>query len=79
MIAIGNPFIGESYSNLVTKGIISKLGVEAETGEDFGEATKILDAIVTDTVISGGSSGGPLLNNQGQVIGMTTASDDAAD
>lgn len=77
VIAIGNPFISESYSNLVTKGIISKLGVEAETGEDFGESTKILDAIVTDTVISGGSSGGPLLNNQGQVIGMTTASDDA--
>lgn len=77
VIAIGNPFITESYANLVTKGIISKLGVEAETGDDFGLSTKILDAIVTDTVIAGGNSGGPLINNQGQVIGMTTASDDA--
>ena len=74
VIAIGNPFISESFANLVTKGIISKLRVEAETGDESG---KILDAIVTDTVIAGGSSGGPLLNNQGQVIGMTTASDDA--
>lgn len=74
VIAIGNPFIDESYANLVTKGIISKLRVEAETGD---ESSKILDAIVTDTVIAGGSSGGPLINSQGQVIGMTTASDDA--
>ena len=51
VIAIGNPFIGESYSNLVTKGIISKLRVEAETGDESG---KILNAIVTDTVIAGG-------------------------
>ena len=58
VIAIGNPFITESYANLVTKGIISKLGVEAETEEDFGVSTKILDAIVTDTVIAGGNSGG---------------------
>ncbi len=74
VIAIGNPFIGESYANLATKGIISKLRVEAESGDESG---KILDAIVTDTVIAGGSSGGPLINNQGQVVGMTTASDDA--
>jgi S1-C subfamily serine protease len=76
VIAMGNPFITESYANLVTKGIISKLGVEAETGDDFEGSTRILDAIVTDTVIDDGSSGGPLINNQGQVIGMTTAADD---
>jgi S1-C subfamily serine protease len=71
--AIGSPYLEpESISNLVTKGIVSKLGIEPVTG-DTGS---IIDAIVTDLSIHGGSSGGPLLNSQGQVVGIMTASDE---
>jgi S1-C subfamily serine protease len=74
-IAIGYPFLGEqSFSNLLTSGVISEIGVEVR-GFEEGESP-ILNAIVTDAAIAGGNSGGPLLNIQGQVIGMTTASDD---
>lgn len=75
--AVGSPFLGsESINNLVTRGIISKLGIEPLIGgEELGSGS-ILDAIVTDLSILHGSSGGPLLNNQGQVVGIMTASDD---
>ena len=76
VIAIGNPFIGDqSFANLLTTGVISKLGVEAVVG-DVETETSILNAIVTDAATAGGSSGGPLLNLRGEVVGMNTAGDD---
>ena len=76
VIAIGNPFLSDqSFANLLTTGVISKLGVEYLQDDEFGTGS-ILNAIVTDAAIAEGNSGGPLLNLKGEVIGMNTASDD---
>lgn len=71
-IAIGNPF-GQEGS--LTVGVISALGrllpVQAQT---VGGATyNIPDVIQTDASINPGNSGGVLLDDQGRVIGVTTA------
>lgn len=65
-IAIGNPF---GYENTLTTGIISGLSrsLPASTGY------RIPEIIQTDTAINPGNSGGPLLNTQGEVIGVNTA------
>jgi S1-C subfamily serine protease len=76
VIAIGNPFLSDqSFANLLTTGVISKLGVEASVG-DVETESSILNAIVTDAATADGSSGGPLLNLKGEVVGMNTAGDD---
>lgn len=66
-IAIGNPL---GLNNTVTQGIVSATG---RSGSDIGIRDKRLDFIQTDTAINPGNSGGPLLNAQGQVIGVNTA------
>jgi serine protease Do len=70
VIAIGNS-LGQ-YQNTVTSGIISGVGrpVSAQSGNSVENLT---DLIQTDTAINPGNSGGPLLNSQGQVIGINTA------
>ena len=71
-IAIGTP-LGE-FTNSVTKGIISGLGRGITAGSPFeGFVEKLDNVIQTDTPISPGNSGGPLLNSSGQVIGVNTA------
>lgn len=67
VIAIGNP-LGFDYS--VTTGVISALGRELATAK--GDAP-LQNMIQTDAAINPGNSGGPLLNLQGQVIGINTA------
>lgn len=66
-IAIGNPL---GLNNTVTQGIISATGRNAS---DIGVSDKRLDFIQTDAAINPGNSGGPLLNAEGQVIGVNTA------
>ena len=66
-IAIGNPL---GLNNTVTQGIISATG---RSGSDIGVQDIRLDFIQTDAAINPGNSGGPLLNAQGQVIGVNTA------
>lgn len=70
VIAIGNS-LGQ-YQNTVTSGIISGTGrpVSAQAGNAVETLT---DLIQTDAAINPGNSGGPLLNLQGQVIGINTA------
>ncbi|MBP5406988.1 Do family serine endopeptidase [bacterium] len=63
-IAIGNPF---GLSNSVTFGIISAKGRSGMRVTDYE------DFIQTDAAINPGNSGGPLLNIEGEVIGMNTA------
>jgi S1-C subfamily serine protease len=76
VIAIGNPFLeGQSFENVMTTGIISKVGAEVEYGGEFG-SLHIQNAIITDAAINPGNSGGPLLNVKGEVIGINTAGDE---
>lgn len=64
VIAIGSPFALESS---LTVGVVSAKG-----RQDLG-ITSLEDFIQTDAVVNPGNSGGPLLNLQGQVIGVNTA------
>ena len=70
VVAIGNS-LGQ-YQNTVTSGIISGTGrpISAQAGDSVENLT---DLIQTDAAINPGNSGGPLLNLQGQVIGINTA------
>ena len=66
VLAIGNPF---GLGLTLTTGIISSLGrtIRSEVG------TMIEDVIQTDASINPGNSGGPLLNSEGEMIGINTA------
>ncbi|MFW5704126.1 MAG: S1C family serine protease [Patescibacteria group bacterium] len=71
-IAIGTP-LGE-FNNTVTTGIVSGLGRGITAGSPYeGFVEKLDNVIQTDASISPGNSGGPLLNSNGQVIGVNTA------
>lgn len=74
VIAIGNA-LGQ-FQNTVTNGIISGYGRTVQTGDssDPGKAPNNLDDLFqTDAAINEGNSGGPLVNLNGQVIGINTA------
>ena len=66
VLAIGNPF---GLQRTLTTGIISSLGrtIRSEVG------TMIEDVIQTDAAINPGNSGGPLLNSDGEIVGINSA------
>ena len=66
VIAIGNPY---GYSNTVTSGVISAVGRDIQVTEE----TWLRGLIQTDAPINPGNSGGPLLNINGDLIGVNTA------
>ncbi len=66
-IAIGNP-LGLEFQKTVTQGIISGLDRSIET-----ENSQMTGLLQTDASINPGNSGGPLLNSNGEVIGINTA------
>ncbi len=66
-IAVGNPV---GLNNTVTLGIISTL---ARSSAQVGIPDKRIDFLQTDAAINPGNSGGPLLDRQGNVIGINTA------
>ena len=65
-IAVGNPF---GLENTVTMGITSNLNRNVS---QLGISGKRLDLIQTDAAINPGNSGGPLLNADGEVVGINT-------
>jgi len=67
-IVVGSPF---GLDQSLTAGYISALGRMLRSGDDYG--TEIDDVIQTDAAVNPGNSGGPLLNSEGEVIGITTA------
>ena len=66
-VAIGNP-LGLDLQKSVTQGIISGLDRTIQT-----EQADMTGLLQTDASINSGNSGGPLLNEKGQVIGINTA------
>lgn len=66
VIAVGNAF---GYTHTVTRGIISALHRTVQVSDD----QKYHDLIQTDASINPGNSGGPLLNIDGQMIGINVA------
>ena len=66
VIAIGNPY---GYANTLTSGVISAVGRDIEVVEGFW----LRGLIQTDAPINPGNSGGPLLNINGDLIGINTA------
>ncbi len=71
--AIGNPY---GLNETLTRGIVSALGREISAPD----GAKISGAIQTDAALNPGNSGGPLLNEQGDVIGVNSQiASDAAD
>jgi serine protease Do len=71
-IAIGNPF---GLEGTMTVGIVSALGrsLPADASEIQGSSYTIPDIIQTDAPINPGNSGGVLVDDQGMVIGVTSA------
>jgi len=66
VVAIGNPY---GYANTVTSGVVSAVGRDIQIAEDFW----LRGLIQTDAPINPGNSGGPLLNINGELIGVNTA------
>ncbi|QQS19298.1 trypsin-like peptidase domain-containing protein [Candidatus Saccharibacteria bacterium] len=72
VVAIGNT-LGQ-FQNTVTSGIISGYGRSLVAGDGSGDQAENLDDMFqTDAAINQGNSGGPLVNMNGEVIGINTA------
>ena len=74
-IAVGSPL---GLSGTVTSGIISALNRPVSTGSS-ASTESFIDAIQTDAAVNPGNSGGPLVNGQGQMIGVNSAIASLAD
>ncbi len=70
VLAVGNPF-GESLSFTVTQGIISAKGRALDLPNRSSRS--IQDFLQTDAAINPGNSGGPLVDTEGEVIGINSA------
>jgi serine protease Do len=74
VVAIGNA-LGQ-FQNTVTSGIVSGFGRSVQAGDSSGDSSStenLDDLFQTDAAINEGNSGGPLVNMNGQVVGINTA------
>jgi putative serine protease PepD len=69
VVAFGSPL---GLSSTVTSGIVSALNRPVTTGDSTND-TSYINAVQTDAAINPGNSGGPLVNLQGQVVGVNSA------
>lgn len=77
VLAIGNALA--EYENTTTAGIISATGRNIVASDSRGGMQESLTGLIqTDAAINPGNSGGPLINLDGQVIGVNTAIDSSA-
>lgn len=72
VVAIGNPY---GLEGTMTWGIVSALGrlLPTSSATSDGGTYSIPDIVQTDAAVNPGNSGGPLLNLQGEVVGVNTA------
>lgn len=71
VVAIGNAL--GIFRNSVTSGIISGIGRPIQASDGQGSSESLENLFQTDAAINPGNSGGPLVNLQGEVIGINTA------
>lgn len=77
VLAIGNALA--EYENTTTAGIVSATGRNIVASDSRGSMQESLTGLIqTDAAINPGNSGGPLINLEGQVIGVNTAIDSSA-
>lgn len=71
VIAIGNALA--EFQNSISTGVISGLARSIEASDSKGKVEQLHQVIQTDAAINPGNSGGPLLNIDGEVIGVNVA------
>ena len=75
-VAVGDPVLAigapAGLENTVTSGIVSYLGREVTANGENGAPSVTYHAIQTDAAINPGNSGGPLIDAQGEVIGINS-------
>lgn len=69
VFTVGSP-LGSEYMGTVTKGILS--GTNRQVSVSTNSGSYIMDVLQTDAAINSGNSGGPLVNINGEVIGITS-------
>lgn len=78
VIAIGNPW-GKDFDHTVTIGVVSAKGRQIQIADTENQRLRnYKDLMQTDAAINPGNSGGPLINIRGEVIGINTAVNSAA-
>lgn len=70
VVALGAPL---GLSGTVTSGIVSALGRDVTVPGDDGQSAILADAVQTDAAINPGNSGGPLVDCNGNLIGINSA------
>ncbi|MCL2571526.1 MAG: trypsin-like peptidase domain-containing protein [Defluviitaleaceae bacterium] len=70
VVAIGNAM---GAGQTVTKGIISAVNLQISVHDQNTNTSLTLDVLQTDAAVNQGNSGGPLINQNGEVIGIVTA------